>query len=52
MLYALWVVAGLLLLIWMCGVAGTFAVGSGIHALLLLAILALVATMFTRPRVF
>jgi hypothetical protein len=52
MLYALWVVAGLLLLIWMCGVAGTFAVGSSIHALLFLAILALVATLFTRPRAF
>ena len=50
MLYALWIVAGLLLLIWMCGVAGTIAVGSGIHALLLLAILAIAASLFTRPR--
>jgi hypothetical protein len=50
MLYALWVVAGLLLLIWMCGVAGTIPVGSGIHVLLVLAILAIVASLFTRPR--
>jgi preprotein translocase subunit SecY len=50
MLYALWVVAGLMLLLWMCGVAGTFAVGSGVHLLLLVAILCIVASLFTRPR--
>lgn len=50
LLYALWVVAGVLLLIWMCGVAGSIAVGSGIHLLLLLAILAICASLFTRPR--
>jgi preprotein translocase subunit SecY len=50
MLYALWVVAGVLLLVWMCGVAGAFAVGNGIHFLLLVAILAVVSSLFTRPR--
>lgn len=50
MLYALWVVAGILLLVWMCGVAGAFAVGNGIHFLLLVAILAVVSSLFTRPR--
>ncbi|HEX9103591.1 MAG TPA: hypothetical protein VF997_15370 [Polyangia bacterium] len=50
MLYALWVVAGVLLLVWMCGVAGALAVGNGIHFALLIAILAVVASLFTRPR--
>jgi preprotein translocase subunit SecY len=50
MLYALWIVAGVLLLVWMCGVAGAFAVGNGIHFALLLAILAVVSSLFTRPR--
>jgi len=50
MLYALWLVAGVLLLVWMCGVAGAFAVGNGIHFALLIAILAVVASLFTRPR--
>lgn len=49
MLYALWVVAGVLVLVWMCGVAGAFAVGNGIHFLLLVAILAVVSSLFTRP---
>ena len=51
MLYALWVVAGVLLLVWMLGVAGALAVGNGIHFLLLIAILAVVSSLFTRPRV-
>lgn len=50
MLYALWVVAALLVLVWMCGVAGAFAVGNGIHFVLLLAILAVVSSLVTRPR--
>jgi len=50
MLYALWVLAGVLVLVWMCGVAGAFAVGNGIHLLLLIAVLAVVSSLFTRPR--
>lgn len=50
MLYALWVVAGVLILVWMTGVAGAFAVGNGIHFLLLVAMLALMSSLFTRPR--
>jgi hypothetical protein len=50
MLYALWVVAGILLLVWMCGVAGAFAVGNGIHFALIVAILAVMSSLFTRPR--
>jgi hypothetical protein len=51
MLYALWVVAGVLLLVWMLGVAGAIAVGNGIHLLLVVAILAVMSSLFTRPRV-
>jgi hypothetical protein len=50
MLYALWVVAGILLLVWMLGVGGAITVGSGIHFLLLGAILAVMSSLFTRPR--
>jgi hypothetical protein len=49
MLYALWVLAGVLLLVWICGVAGAFAVGNGIHFVLLIAMLAIVSSLFTRP---
>lgn len=50
MLYALWVVAGVLLLVWMLGVAGAIAMGNGVHLLLLVAMLAIAASLFTRPR--
>jgi len=51
MLYALWVVSGLMLLLWIVGVAGGFAVGASIHVLLFAAVLAVMATLVTRPRV-
>jgi hypothetical protein len=51
MLYALWVAAGVLLLVWMMGVAGAFPVGNGIHLLLLAAVLAVMSSLFSRPRV-
>ncbi len=51
MLYALWVLAGILLFLWMLGVAGTLAMGNAVHFLLLLAIAAVMASLFTRPRV-
>jgi hypothetical protein len=50
MLYALWVVAGISLLVWMLGVGGAITVGNGIHFLLLVAILAVMSSLFTRPR--
>ncbi len=50
MLYALWIIAGVLLLVWMLGVAGAFVVGNGIHLLLIASVLAGVSTLFTRPR--
>lgn len=51
LLYALWIVAGILLLVWLLGIAGAFTAGASIHVLLLAAVLAIVATLFTRPRV-
>lgn len=50
MLYVLWVMAALLLLVWMIGMAGSIAVGSAVHLLLLAAVLAVGATLVTRPR--
>jgi hypothetical protein len=50
MLYLLWVIAGILLILWLLGVVGAFAVGSWIHVLLLLAVVSVVVSLFTRPR--
>jgi len=50
LLYALWIVAGTLLLVWLAGVAGAFPVGSEIHLLLLIAVLAVLSSLFARPR--
>jgi hypothetical protein len=49
-LYALWTVAALLLFVWLLGVTGVFAVGNAINLLLLLAVLLVVMSLFTRPR--
>jgi hypothetical protein len=49
MLYLLWTLAGALVLLWLLGIAGAFTVGSWIHLLLVAAVLAVVATLFTRP---
>jgi hypothetical protein len=51
MLYLLWVVAALLLLVWMIGVAGSLSLGNGIHLLLVAAIVAIGITLLARPRV-
>ena len=50
MLYALWIAASLLVLVWMLGVAGAFTVGSAINFLLLTAVMLVMASLFTRPR--
>ena len=50
MLYGLWAVAGFLVLLWLLGISGAFAATGWIHLLLLLAVLAVVASLFTRPR--
>jgi hypothetical protein len=51
MLYVLWLLSGLLLLIWIVGVAGALALGNGIHVLLAVAICAIAVTLFARPHV-
>jgi hypothetical protein len=51
MLYASWILAGILLLLWLAGVSGAIAVGSWINLLLVFAVLLVVASLFTRPRV-
>jgi hypothetical protein len=50
MLYALWIAASLMVLIWMLGVAGVFTVGSAINFLLVTAVMLVMASLFTRPR--
>jgi hypothetical protein len=50
MLYLLWVVAGVMVLLWLLGVAGAFVAGNWIHVLLVAAVLAVAASLFTRPR--
>jgi hypothetical protein len=51
MLYLLWIMAGILVLLWLMGVAGAFAAGNWIHLLLVVAVLGIVASLFTRPRI-
>ena len=50
LLYALWTVASLLMLVWLLGVAGAFAVGSTINFLLLVSVMLVMGSLFTRPR--
>lgn len=49
-LYALWTVASLLVLVWLLGVVGAFSVGSAINFLLVVAVLLVMGSLFTRPR--
>jgi hypothetical protein len=51
MLYALWVLSGMMLLLWIVGVAGALPIGGAVHVLLLGAIAAVTATLVARPRV-
>jgi hypothetical protein len=50
MLYLLWAVAGVLVILWLLAVGGAFVTSGWIHVLLLGAILAVLATLFTPPR--
>jgi lipopolysaccharide export LptBFGC system permease protein LptF len=50
MLYLLWAVAGVLVFLWLLAVGGALVTSGWIHVLLLGAILAIVATLFTPPR--
>jgi hypothetical protein len=50
MLYLLWAVAGVLVFLWLLAVGGALVTSGWIHVLLLGAILAILATLFTPPR--
>ena len=51
MLYSLWVLSGMLLLLWIVGLAGGLPVGGAVHVLLLGAMAAVTATLVARPRI-
>jgi hypothetical protein len=51
MLYALWMMAAVLLLVWIVGVAAALTLGNTIHLLLAAAIGAIALTLFARPHV-
>jgi hypothetical protein len=50
MLYLLWAISGALLVLWLLAVGGALVTSGWIHTLLLAALLALAATVFTTPR--
>lgn len=47
----LWTIMGVLLVLWLLGVVGNFTMGGLIHALLVLAVVALVIQLFSGRRV-
>jgi hypothetical protein len=49
-LYAIWAVAGTLVLLWLLGVTGALALGGWVHGLLILAMLTMAMSLFSRPR--
>jgi len=49
-LYAIWAVAGSFVLLWLLGVTGVVALGPWAHVLVILAMVLLALTIFTRPR--
>jgi hypothetical protein len=51
MLYFLWVLSGMMFLLWIVGVAGVIPVGFGIHLLLVAALSAVTATLIARPHI-
>ena len=46
----LYVIAAMLLVAWLFGLAGTYPAGRFVHVLLLMAVVAAVAGLFTRQR--
>jgi hypothetical protein len=49
-LYALWLVAGSFVLLWLLSVCGVIATGGWVHLLLIAAMAMTAGTLFTRPR--
>jgi hypothetical protein len=50
-LYALWTVAGTMVLFWLFAVCGIFTTGGWIHLLLIAAVLLMGGSLISRPRV-
>jgi hypothetical protein len=48
-LYAIWTVAGTLVLFWLLGVTGAITLGGWVHALLILAMMTMALSLFSRP---
>ena len=46
----LWLIAAVLLIAWLLGVGGVYTIGSMVHLLLVLAIIAVVVNLFTGRR--
>jgi hypothetical protein len=46
----LWLVAAVLLVAWLLGIGGVYTIGSVVHVLLVLAIVAVVINLFTGRR--
>lgn len=49
--FVVWLVAAVLVLLWLLGVTGAIPAGGWIHLLLVAAVIALGASVLTRPRV-
>ena len=48
-LYAIWAIAGTLVVVWLLGVSGVFAAGAWIHLLLIIAMLGIAFSLFSPP---
>ena len=46
----LWLIAAVLLIAWLLGIGGVYSIGSMVHILLVLAIVAVVINLFTSRR--
>ncbi len=46
----LWLVAAILLVAWLLGIGGVYTIGSVVHVLLVLAVIAVVVNLFTGRR--
>jgi hypothetical protein len=49
-LYAMWGLAGTLVLVWLLGVSGAWMVGGWVHVLLIAAMLVMAFSLLSRPR--
>lgn len=50
MVSLLWIIAAILFIGWLLGLGGAYAIGSAVHILLVLAIIAVIVNLFTGRR--